>query len=228
MFALNFFDLVADIQLSKINDKELKLKTTYRRVSFCLLAASFLTGCANIAPTAQQTTSVTTFVSAQNPFFANKRGEGSGDTQVRKPGTTYISVGPLMDVRKCNAEMTSCAWGVAKVISRMTLIDSDRNSAIVAVELNYDIGRKQQMTWDNTVITDAIPDDIPVLTDNATFSKKVTIPYGKMRRVSFGHGVDFNICAVPADPQTLIAVDDSCNLDGIMSGKTAQAVIPAL
>ncbi|WP_454873545.1 hypothetical protein [Paraburkholderia xenovorans] len=204
------------------------MNTTYRRVSLCLLAASFLTGCANVAPTAQQTTSVTTFVSAQNPFFANKRGEGSGDTQVRKPGTTYINVGPLMDVRKCNAEMTSCAWGVAKVISHMTLIDADKNSATVAVELNYDLGRKQQMTWDNTVLTDAIPDDIPVLTDNATFSKKVTIPYGKMRRVSFGHGVDFNICAVPADPQTLIAVDDSCNLDGIMSGKTAQAVIPAL
>jgi hypothetical protein len=204
------------------------LNTTCRRVSLCLLAASFLAGCVNIAPTAQQTTSVTTFVSAQNPFFANKRGEGSGDTQVRKQGTTYISVGPLMDVRKCNAEMTSCAWGVAKVTSRTTLIGADNASATVAVELVYDLGQKQQMTWDNTVITDSIPDDIPVLTDNGTFSKKVKIPYGQMRRVSFGHGVDFNICAVPADPQTLIAVDDRCNLDGIMSGKTAQAVIPAL
>ncbi|CAG4925565.1 hypothetical protein [Paraburkholderia gardini] len=204
------------------------MKTTYRRASLCLLATSILAGCANFAPTAHQATSVTTFVSAQNPFFASKRGEGSGDTQVRKPGTTYVSVGPLMDVRKCNAEMTSCAWGVAKVISHMTLIDADKNAATVAVELNYDLGRKQQMNWGNTVITDAIPDDIPVLTDNATFSKKVKIPYGQMGRVSFGHGVDFNICAVPADPQTLIAVNDSCNLDGIMSGKTAQVAIPEL
>ncbi|WP_250481213.1 hypothetical protein [Caballeronia sp. GAOx1] len=204
------------------------MKTTYHRASLCLLATSILAGCANVAPTAQQTTSVTIFVSAQNPFFANKRGEGSGDTQVRKQGATYISVGPLMDVRKCNAEMTSCAWGVAKVTSRMTLVGADNASATVAVELVYDLGRKQQMTWGNTVITDAIPDDIPVLTDNATFSKKVKIPYGQMRRVSFGHGVDFNICAVPVDPQTLIAVDDSCNLDGVMSGKTAQAEIPAL
>ncbi|WP_250504579.1 hypothetical protein [Caballeronia sp. AZ7_KS35] len=204
------------------------MQTPFRQTSLCLIAASLLAGCANIAPTAQQTISVTTFVSAQNPFFADKRGEGSGDTQVRKPGTTYINVGPLMDVRKCNAEMTSCAWGVAKVTSRMTLVGTDNASATVAVELVYDLGRKQQMTWGNTVITDAIPDDIPVLTDKATFAKKVKIPYGQMRRVSFGHGVDFNICAVPADPQTLIAVDDSCNLDGVMSGKTAQAVIPAL
>lgn len=204
------------------------MKTTHRRASLCLLATSFLAGCANFAPTAKQTTSVTTFTSAQSPFFPNRREEGSGDTQVRKQGTTYISVGPLMDVRKCNIEMTSCAWGVAKVTSRMTLIGADKNSATLAVELNYDLGRKQQMAWDHTVITNTIPDDIPVLTDNATFSKKVTVPYGQMRRVSFSHGVDFNICAVPADPQTLIAVDDRCNLDGIMSGKTEQAVIPAL
>jgi hypothetical protein len=204
------------------------LKTPFPQTSLCLIAASFLGACANITPAPQQTTSVTTFVSAQNPFFANKRGEGSGDTQVRKQGTTYISVGPLMEVRKCNAEMTSCAWGVAKVTSRVTVIGADNTSAAVAVELVYDLGRKQQMTWDNTVITDTIPDDIPVLTDNATFSKRVKIPYGQMRRVRFGHGVDFNICAVPADPQTLIAIDDSCNLDGVMSGKTTQALIPAL
>ena len=73
-----------------------------------------------------------------SPFFPNRREAGEGDTQVRKQGTTYISVGPLMEVRKCNAEMTSCAWGVAKVTSRMTLIDADKNSATVAVELVYD------------------------------------------------------------------------------------------
>ncbi|SAK74586.1 hypothetical protein AWB75_04163 [Caballeronia catudaia] len=203
-------------------------KTTYWAACLCLLAAPTLSGCANFATTEQQTTSVTTFVSAQNPFFANKRGEGAGDTQVRKQGVTYISAGPLMDVRKCNAEMTSCAWGVAKLISRVTLISADNASATVAVELFYDLGRKQEMTWGNTVITDAISDNIPVLTDNATFLKKVEIPYGQMRRVSFGHGVDFNICAIPADARTLIAVDDSCDLDGIMSGKTAQAMVPAL
>ena len=204
------------------------MKTPFRQTSLCLIAVSFLAGCANITPAAKQATSVTTFISAESPFFPNRREAGAGDTQVRKQGTTYISVGPLMEVRKCNAEMTSCAWGVAKVTSRMTLIDADKNSATVVVELVYDLGRKQQMTWDNTVITDTIPDNIPVLTDGATFSKKVTVPFGQMRRVSFSHGVDFNVCAVPADPQTLIPVDDRCNLDGIMSGKTAQAGIPAL
>ncbi|GJH22666.1 hypothetical protein CBA19CS22_39010 [Caballeronia novacaledonica] len=194
-----------------------------------LLAASFLAGCANIAPAAKQTTSVTTFISAESPLFPNQRETGAGDTQVRNAGAIYISIGPLMEVRKCNAEMTSCAWGVAKVASRMTLVGADNNGATVAVELVYDLGREQQLTWDNTMITDRIPGDIPVLVDSANFSKKkVTVPYGQMRRVSFSHGVDFNISAIPADPRTLIAVDNRCELDGIMTGKTAQSAIPAL
>ncbi|WP_429359599.1 hypothetical protein [Paraburkholderia sp. GAS32] len=108
------------------------------------------------------------------------------------------------------------------------MLSADNNGATVIVDLTYDLGRKQKLTCDSAVITDAIPDNIPVLTDAATFSKKVTAPFGEMRLVSFSHGIDFNICAVPADPQTLMAIDDRCNFDGIMSGKIAQDVIPAL
>jgi hypothetical protein len=41
-----------------------------------------------------------------------------------------------MDVRKCNAEITLCAWAVAKATSRMTLIDADKNRIRNKLRLN--------------------------------------------------------------------------------------------
>lgn len=198
------------------------------RVSVSLLVASIFTGCAGPNIATAPPISVTTLASNASPFFPGKRDAGFKSAEVRVPGMTYLSVGPLMGVRECNVEMTHCALGVAKLTSHTTLLSADNAGATIKVDLVFDLDRKQEITSTNSVSSDSIPDDIPVLTDAGTFTKIVRIPFGEMRRVSFSHGIDFNICALPANPKTLMPDDDRCNIDGLMTGKTAESSVPAL
>ena len=84
---LNIFVRMPIPRYPQLENKGFRLKTPSRQTSLCLIAASFLAGCANITPAAKQTTSVTTFISAESPFFPNRLEAGAGDTQVRKQGT---------------------------------------------------------------------------------------------------------------------------------------------
>ena len=193
---------------------------------FVLLIGA-MSGCANVNTVRTPPVTITAYASAKSPFFKGREEAAARDVQVRQIGMNYLYSYPHMSVRECNNDMTACSWGIVKLTSRIILQKVVENYATVSVSLTYDLERSQVTSDKNMFLRDEIPADIPVLSGNAHFEKVVTLPFGEMRRVSFDHGVDFDICAAPAD-QYMEPANGLCSVDDIMLGKISQASIPSL
>lgn len=193
----------------------------------CLLLFA-LSGCTNIRQNEQPSLIAVTYGGVQNPFQKDRAGTGAVFRESTTVGTTPpFTPYPPATVRDCNPEMTACAVGVVVLKSKIALKSIGAHSATALVSVSYQLDGQQVLRDNNTTTTIAVSPQVPVLTDSDQFERVVTLPFGAKRRVSFAHGINFDVCIAPADSymQTL---DGQCSFDDIARSQVPQESIQAL
>lgn len=186
-----------------------------------------LSGCAIVQPAAQMSLVATTYGGAKNPFDKNRAGVGAAISMPLKTGTPYSAAYPPTTVRECNSDMTACAVGVVLLKSRIVLQKADAHNATVLVDVNYQLNRQQVVQDSNTTVSIAVPAEVPALRGSDRFERIVTLSYGDRRRVSFAHGVDFDVCIAPGD-KYMQSISGQCHFDDVAGGKPLKEGIQAL
>lgn len=219
------FPVEADSQISTDSDPVMpKLSSLFALPLVTALATLY--GCATVQP-AHVPVFVTTYAVAKHPFLKDRVATAAGSGEVLEPSIDRLSVYPPMTVSQCNDDRTSCAWGVVKLTNHTVLQHADATSATVRIDLTYALGRSQEVGDAIMLTRVTIPMDIHALSGNAHVEKVVALPYGQMRRVSFAHGVDFDICVAPAD-QHGAPQNGPCGLESLAGRTTKQGKLPAL
>jgi hypothetical protein len=196
-----------------------------------LLFANFLVcalaGCASIQPAPQAPIVVSTYGSALSPFIKERPDTGASVSTALSAAFPLLTTYPLMVVRECNKDQTECSTGVVKLASQITVLKVAANSATIHVNVKYDVDRQQVVRDSNMRIAKSIPADVPSLSGKDQFDRVVTLSYGDKRRVSFPHGVDFDVCIAPAD-KYMQSLDGQCSFEDIARGTTSQSSVQNL
>lgn len=186
-----------------------------------------LSGCANVQPATQTSLVATTYSGTQNPFDKNRAGVGAAISVPIKIGTPYSTTYPPTTIRECNSDMTACAAGVVLLKSQIVLQKADAHGATVLVSVSYQLDRQQVVRDSNTAVSIAVLAEVPALRDSDRFERVVTLSYGDRRRVSFAHGVDFDVCIAPGG-KYMQPVNGQCRFDDVIEGKAPRESIQAL
>jgi len=206
----------------------LQMASTHAR--FASLACTLfvaLSGCVNVQPAAPMSLVAITYGGVQSPFDKNRAGVGAANSMPIKIGTPYSITYPPTTVRECNSDMTACAVGVVLLKSQIVLQKADANGATVLVNVNYRLDRQQVVRDSNMAVSIAVPAEVPTLHGSDRLERVVTLSYGNRRRVSFAHGVDFDVCIAPGD-KYMQPVNGQCRFDDVVEGRATRESIQAL
>ncbi|QBE62766.1 hypothetical protein [Pseudoduganella lutea] len=178
-----------------------------------LMCFALLSGCSmmrnqNDPVRAGQTVSVINAITWTNPLSGKRDGVRTTWPLAQLAG--HEENFPLAQIKNCREGATPCAWGVLSTSRNITRYDFVAGGVALDLAVTVDVHRRQQDRRRNFHTSMAIPTDVPALQYRKVVQQGVALPYGKVHRLEFEHGVKFEICAQRLDKNGR-ALDD-CNI----------------
>jgi hypothetical protein len=168
------------------------------------MSLALLSGCSmmrnqNDPARAKQTVSVINAMTWTNPLSGKRDGVRTAWPLVQLAG--HEEIFPLAQVKHCPEKggAVPCAWGVLSASRNITRYDYMAGGVTLDVSLLVDVHRRQQDRRRNFHTSMAIPADVPALQYRKALQQGVALPYGKVYRIDFEHGMRYEICAQRLD-----------------------------
>lgn len=182
-----------------------------RSFSFIALAASLtMAGCASItAPSADSPSiSIVNTLSFDHAMTGKRDGVRTAWPMEKLGGTTEHF--PLAQVKQCDA-VGACKWGVLDARRRFKTLRPGADGVTAQIEVTVSVDRSQQADRQGLDAAMTIPADVGALQSRRTDKREVMLPFGKVVRIDFEHGIRYELCAqrMNAARQML----DKCPLD---------------
>lgn len=174
----------------------------YMAVTGLALTMAVLVGCSSGGQFEQRSVIVDYYAGATDLSGYPGMGMGGGDFLEGQAGASRDSTYPILDVKRCNAEMTACSLGLMDLSSRITVLEVGPSAAKVQVALAYRVGREVRREAYSTSTVQTLPSDVDVLFDEGQETRSAEIPYGVVRGIDMPYGVAFALCVSPPDTLT--------------------------
>ncbi|TPG88272.1 hypothetical protein EAH72_33490 [Pseudomonas caspiana] len=159
-----------------------------------LFAFAVVAGCAGGTSAPRDTTVVT--VSAYGPDMSGQHEHGvGGRLDVRESGEATTLSYPPMELRACNQSRTACSLGIGVIDGTAEIIKASATSATVAINLNYQVGRKYSFNANGQQFKQEVPPDVQALQGNQVIAKRIEVAYGEVVHLPLPYGVDVAVCA---------------------------------
>jgi hypothetical protein len=171
-----------------------------------LMSLTLLSGCTmmrnqNDPARAQQTVSLINAITWTNPLSGKRDGVRTTWPLAQLAG--HEEIFPLAQIRSCPgkepAGAVPCAWGVLSTSRTITRYAYMPGGVTLDLGVVVDVHRRQQDRRRNFHTSMAIPADVPALQYRKVQQQGVALPYGKVYRMEFEHGVRFEVCAQRLD-----------------------------
>jgi hypothetical protein len=144
-----------------------------------------------------QTVSVINAMTWTNPLSGKR--DGVRTAWPLSQLASHEEIFPLAQVKKCPDGGMPCAWGVLSASRNITRYDYMAGGVTLDMALVVDVHRRQQDRRRNFHTSMAIPADVPALQYRKQLQQAVALPYGKVYRIDFEHGIRFEICTQRMD-----------------------------
>jgi hypothetical protein len=167
-----------------------------------LISLSLLAGCGmmrnqNDPAKAGQTVSVINAMTWTNPLTGKRDGVRTAWPLAQLAG--HEEIFPLAQIKNCpkqeGAAPAPCTWGVLSASRAITRYDYFAGGVALDLGVLVDVHRRQQDRRRNFHTSMAIPADVPALQYRKNVQQGVALPYGKVHRIDFEHGLRYEICA---------------------------------
>jgi len=160
-----------------------------------MFAFAAIAGCAGGKSVTRDSAVVTVSAYSPDPFGQHAHGVGGRlDVRESSGGATQLSY-PPMALRACNQSNTACSMGIGVVDGTAEIISSSATSAIVVINLNYQVGRSYSFNANGHQFKQEVPPDAQALQAQQVISKKLEVAYGEIVHLSLPFGVDVAVCA---------------------------------
>lgn len=173
-----------------------------RIIAAPVLALLVLAGCAS-APSQQYQKAAVAFKVTSPSQFPGQIPTVIDQNLPLSVGDSSSAIG-LFSLRECNSDQTDCKLGQGKASADVKLVSLGADSATVQIALNMNIGDKQvveaKSKTASSSVSRSLSKDLPILTDNQSFTRTVEVPYGAVGRIDMNHGVTFRMCVLPVAP----------------------------
>lgn len=159
-----------------------------------LIAVVMVAGCAGETTTPRDSTVVT--VSAYGPDISGQHEHGvGGRLDVRETDEAKTLAFPPMELRECNQSMTACALGIGVINGTAEIISTNANSATLAINLKYQVGRRYAFDANGQQYRQQIPPDVQALQASQVISRHIEVAYGEVQHIPLQYGVDVAVRA---------------------------------
>lgn len=160
-----------------------------------LFAVVMVAGCAGGTTTPKDAAVVT--VSAYGPDISGQHEHGVGgrlDVRESSGEATHLSF-PAMELRACNPSKTECSLGIGVIKGTAEIISQNATSAIVAINLNFQVGRSYSFNAKGQQYKQEVPADVQALQANQVIAKRIEVAYGEVVHLPLPYGVEVSVCA---------------------------------
>ncbi|HEY5798801.1 MAG TPA: hypothetical protein VIT92_01195 [Burkholderiaceae bacterium] len=165
---------------------------TIHRSLLIAVAASALAACTTPTQRAQQQIAVVNAVSWTDTVDGSRKREKSRLSLADANGKTEHY--PLMQVKRCNDAGRDCVWGVARVKGAIHVKQMAEDAVEVAVAMDVDIARRQQVALPGFEMALEIPRDIPAASHQRLVTRDVRLTYGKTATIDLDYGIQLDLC----------------------------------
>ncbi|WP_317201207.1 hypothetical protein [Janthinobacterium sp.] len=145
----------------------------------------------------QQYVSVINSLTWTNPLTGKRDGLRSAWPMRTLQGQTEVF--PLAQVKECPAAGAPCAWGVLSASRSVARAGYVQGGVKLDLQLALALERRQEMRQDSFSTALTIPADVAALHWRKDERRALTLPYGKVERIEFEHGLRFEVCALRYD-----------------------------
>lgn len=160
------------------------------------LVALALSGCATQPASDAPAVSIINSLSFDHAMISKRDGLRSAWPMATLSGTTEHF--PLAQIKQCDSAGL-CRWGVLDAKRRFGAVGMTPEGVVAEVEVDIHVDRSQhaKRTGLNAAMT--IPADVAALQAKRTEKREVVLPFGKVVRMDFDHGIRYELCALRLD-----------------------------
>lgn len=101
---------------------------------------------------------------------------------------------PLAQVRQCD-RANACRWGVVRATRTISQALAHAQGVTLQLDATVQVARRQQAFIGGEQTAMAIPADVDALESTHSVRQPVTLAYGVVTRIGFGHGIAYDLCA---------------------------------
>ncbi len=180
-----------------------------RRLTLPLVLGTLvLAGCATVPPPYAPSVSIVNSLSFDHAMSNKRDGLRSAWPMETLSGATEHF--PLAQVKQCSGP-SLCKWGVLDARRRFGAVRLVPGGVAAEIDVTVHIDRSQQAERKDLSAAMTIPADVAALQSKRTEKREVVLPFGKVVRIDFEHGVRYELCALRLDSARKSV--DKCDID---------------
>jgi hypothetical protein len=106
---------------------------------------------------------------------------------------------PLAQVKQCDANGTTCRWGVLNANRTISKIKFMPGGVALDMRVYVDVDRHQEMKQEGAHSAMTLPTDVSALRSTKTLSQSLELRYGKVHLIEFEYGIRYQVCVMRYD-----------------------------
>lgn len=168
-----------------------------RPISFPIaLAMLALTACATKPAPDAPAISIVNSLSFDHAIISKRDGLRSAWPMTSLSGATEHF--PLAQIKQCDSANV-CRWGVLDAKRRFGAVRLTPEGVMAEVEVDISVDRSQLVKRPGLSAAMTIPADVATLQTKRSEKREVLLPFGKVVRIDFDHGIRYELCALRID-----------------------------